>query len=755
MKSLFILLVSFLTGSTVFSQAGSVTIKVTGNRITQVAVDNQYYTIDNTSSTAEKAFTITSLSTGQHSLEIVRKTRAYGAATNSTTTSFNLRDGYNLAIDIASNGTVSSTEQRIVSGNNGTAITMTAYNKLYTQVRKRSSSTSRASLLENEFNNTNKTFTAKQASDLIQLVNSESLRFKLAKLSYLHVSDRENFSLVSSLLNSTSNRRELDDYIATIGDDDEDDDDTNNGNSTTPMNNAKFRTIYNEVMAETSNTDRNYYLSNFFNKDFNFYTSSQARQLIQLVTTEAERFYLAKVAYRGITDRANYNEVYQLLSSASNRAELTAYINTYDKTNATVAMSTTDFNRLYQSAYYQSSTSAKYSSINTAFTTPGYNFSVLQARQLIQLVTDEYSRLQLAKTSYAVLVDKYNYTQLNDLFTTAASRNELANYANNYNNNGGTVAGVAMSNAAFTTLYNNVNNSWSASNKFSLEADAFSSTTNYFSTSQVRQLLQLITAESDRLTLAKSSYDNVVDKTVFNQVYDLFTTTASRNELANYVNNYNNNGGTVGGVAMSDASFTTIYNNVNSAWNATARFNLESDAFSSVNNYFTVYQVNRLLLLISSESDRLTLAKLAFDNTVDQSNYSQLYSLFNTTSYRNDLADFVARAGYGVGTVSKVPMSESAFNTIYRDVQYTFGLGAKMSELTKIFNDETKYFTVQQAKKLIEMVSLESNRLDLAKSAYNNLTDPGNYAVLKELFSIQSSKDQLDAYVNSNAYMNN
>ena len=54
-----------------------------------------------------------------------------------------------------------------------------------------------------------------------------------------------------------------------------------------------------------------------------------------------------------------------------------------------------------------------------------------------------------------------------------------------------------------------------------------------------------------------------------------------------------------------------------------------------------------------------------------------------------------------------------------------------------------------QAKQLINYVSDEANRLQLAKSSYRNITDPANFNQLYDLFSNQSSKDELTAYVNS------
>ncbi len=649
MKALFFLLGSFVIGSLAFSQTqsyGTVTLNVKGNRTSKIAVDNRYYTISNTTISEEEAIVINNLENGQHALEIVRRNQ-YNRTISSKTT-FTLREGYDLTININSTGGISSTEKRMINQEVGAVIPVSSvvYNKLYAATKRKASSVSRAAFLENEFLNTNKRFTSKQASGLIQLINSESLRFKMAKLSYTRITDKENFSLVTSLLNSTANRTELNDYIATLPDDEEGDEDE--ANFSTPITDEKFRIIFNEVNAEYAMSDKNYYLINFFSKDFNYYTSSQARQLIQLISTESERFSLAKTAYRGITDRENYNQVYQLLNNSSNRSELMAYMKSYDNANTGTAMSAVDFNKLYQSVYYQNSASARYTSMNTAFTSPGNYFTVAQAKQMIQLVNVESSRLLLAKTVYKVLVDRANYTQLNDLLSTA-----------------------------------------------------------------------------------------------------------SRNEFYTYVNNYNNSYGMGERTPMSDAAYNQLYKSISDSWSSSSRVNLTAVAFNSNSNYFTTYQVRNLLLLINSESDRLSLAKSSYDNVTDQNNFSQLYDLFNTTNNRNELANFVAGMQNGSGTVVKVAMTAAEFDSIYRNVQFTFGIGAKMSTLTGIFNTETNYFTVAQAKQLLQMVSAEENRLELAKSSYNNISDPANFAQVYDIFSTQVSKDELAAYVASNTYSSN
>ncbi|HEV7781393.1 MAG TPA: DUF4476 domain-containing protein [Chitinophagaceae bacterium] len=749
MKKLFFLLCACVVAGIAYSQ--TVTINVTGNRNKQIAVDGRNYTISNATTLAEQEVVISDLSIGQHTLQVTRS-NINNNRNSSVNTSFTLREGYDLDITINSTGAVSMTEKKNVRNNGtGVAISTAAFNKLLTATRNKVSSASRAAYLENEFTNTNKRFTSKQASQLIQLVNTESLRLALAKNAYTRVTDPANFSLVRNLLNSTANRNSLDSYIARLPVDEDDDD---NGNAYTPISNQKFQTIYNEVLAETNNSDRNYYLSNFFTKDFNYYTSAQARQLIQLVSTEQERFYLAKVAYRGITDRQQYDQVVQLLNTNSNRTELRTYIASYDvnnNNNTGVAMTSTVFNKLYQSVSYQTSTTGRYNAVNTALTTSDNYFTASQARQLIQLVNNESNRLILAKTAYKVLTDRTNYTVMNDLFTSQSNRNDLADFVYSYNNTG-TNTGMAMSNAEFNSLYSKVSAVSTTSSRYSLINTAFLNSNNYFSATQERTLLMLINSESNRLELAKTGYDNIVDKNNYTVMSDLFTSSSARNEWARYAGEYGS--GTGAGVAMTTAEFNSLYNNVYAAWSASSRYSLVQAAFENSNNYFTATQARQLLLLINSESERLSLAKIGYDNVVDRNNYAVMSDLFASSTNRNEWVRY-ANEYSGGGTWVKTPMTDTEFNSLYRNIQLTFGIGAKMSNLTNAFNVETNYFTVAQARQLIQLVSAENNRLELTKLVYGNLTDPANYTQFYDILASQASRDELNTYVGSNAYLNN
>jgi len=60
-------------------------------------------------------------------------------------------------------------------------------------------------------------------------------------------------------------------------------------------------------------------------------------------------------------------------------------------------------------------------------------------------------------------------------------------------------------------------------------------------------------------------------------------------------------------------------------------------------NYLTVEQVKQLMQLFCTDDNRLEIAKLAYDKTVDQGDYFALNSMFKFDNSRNELARCIGR----------------------------------------------------------------------------------------------------------------
>jgi hypothetical protein len=320
----------------------------------------------------------------------------------------------------------------------------------------------------------------------------------------------------------------------------------------------------------------------------------------------------------------------------------------------------------------------------------------------------------------------------------------------------------------FDVLLTNIQRQRRAASRTTAVTDAINNGSYYFSTAQALQLLEFVNSESNRLRLAETVYPRITDPVNFTNINEVLYSQSSRNQLSAYVSNYSRSNSNYTGYpayseAMTDASFNTIYRNIKNRWLPGDKMSGLTDAFANSSYYFTSAQAKQLIQLVSSESNRLQLAKSAYAHITDPGNFTSLYDLFSQSA-RNDLANYIAtysnnnydnnynNGNYNNGNVYnqyRTPVTDANFNSIYSDVQSRWGLGTKMSALRDVFANTNYYFTASQARQLIQLVNDEDNRLELAKSAYRNLTDQYNYTMLFDLFGSQSRRDDLANYVRS------
>ena len=408
-------------------------------------------------------------------------------------------------------------------------------------------------------------------------------------------------------------------------------------------------------------------------------------------------------------------------------------------------MSNTNFNTLLNNVKKSQSASSRRSLITNAFNNTNNYFTSSQAAQLLQQVSSENFRLQLAKLSYRTITDRENFSQLFDLLNSQNSRDQLEEYVNSFNEE--STPGTAMADANFNSLYQDIKNQWPVSNQMNSLTSIFNNTNNYFSSYQASQLIQLVSAESNRLQLAKLSYRTITDPANFSQVYNLLSSQVSKNELAAYINsNYNTDTGTNTNTAMPDVNFNNLYQDIKSQWSLNTQMNSLTNAFQASSNYFTSYQASQLIQLVSAENNRLQLAKLSYRTITDVANFNQVYNLLSSQASKNELSAYI-NTNSDTSINPNIAMSDANFNTLYQTIQSKFFPNEKMNSLTNEFNNTANYFSCTQAKQLIQLVSLESNRLQLAKLSYKMITDRNNFTQLYEILNSQASRNELDAYV--------
>jgi len=444
MKTFITLLISIVTLS-VSAQNVNITFQgANKNRNYQVVVDGaSYYSANSVSSNGRSVVSIPNLGVGSHSLEVYRvnSNNVYtDGSTNNTaqgtevySKTFQLRQGYDMNISVRANGAVSFTEKKSQyqsTAQNAVPMSSTAFNQLLTNVRNKRYQSDKITLITNTFNTAGNYFTTSQVRQLLLLVNAESRRIDLAKLSYKKVTDPANFSTVYDVINSEAGKDALDDYVVSQG----------GYTSTTTQNNTAYGAAmsdanFNQLLSRTRNyfyqNDRITEIRNSFNSTYNYFSTSQVKQLLLLVTSETERLSLAKLAFARVTDRNNFNQVVDLFYTQYNRDELNNYIinngGVANTTNTTyrAPMSDANFTQIYNKASTHFFSWDTVKDIKNVFNNTANNFTTEQVRKLLLLVSSEPDKLALAKLAYPRVVDNLNFSQLLDLFTIQSNKTEL------------------------------------------------------------------------------------------------------------------------------------------------------------------------------------------------------------------------------------------------------------------------------------------------------------------------------------------
>lgn len=335
-------------------------------------------------------------------------------------------------------------------------------------------------------------------------------------------------------------------------------------------------------------------------------------------------------------------------------------------------------------------------------------------------------------------------------------KEKIRENANNENEN------LSMPANDFAELMQEIKSNRYQSARISAIKEAVNSS-DHFTTNQIRQLLMLVTAETSRLELAKLSYRVVSDPENFSRVNSVFSSQANRNNLNSYVDLQVN--GTVPVVPVTGNTrvllTATQYNqlllDLNNNNYQSGKFTILKDAFVKTSNAFTTAQLRQLLGNITSEPDRLYLAKQAYATASDPLNFATLLTLFTTQANRAELNSYIVTNGGTGGNVyvqTRVAMSDANFRQLLQSAGNHILPWDKVKDVKTAFIDPQNNFTSSQARQLLYMISSgnllsvsESSRLELAKLSYARITDPENFMQVVDLFTLQSSKDELNSYV--------
>lgn len=311
-------------------------------------------------------------------------------------------------------------------------------------------------------------------------------------------------------------------------------------------------------------------------------------------------------------------------------------------------------------------------------------------------------------------------------------------------------------------------------------------TNNCMSSNQVKQIALLFFSDQEKLDFCRASYDKIVDKENFYDVYDAFAYFSTAFRLHDYVLAYNSNNTVNNNVTIhsnittydypnyiypSHASYVGITGctypiNESSFYQSYSTYKMSkmSDNAKATTlkdycskNCLSTAQVMKLASILGSEALRYDVLKSAFSTVYDRGNFPAAEQLLTTDSYKIEfnnlmLANGISNNDDGNGTVivnTNCVVTDGDMNDIVSSIKKESFDDSKMTVAKQIISAK-KCFTVDQITRIVKLFSFDSSRLEIAKYAYEYCTDKDNYYKVKDAFSFSSSKDELTDFLLKN-----
>lgn len=186
--------------------------------------------------------------------------------------------------------------------------------------------------------------------------------------------------------------------------------------------------------------------------------------------------------------------------------------------------------------------------------------------------------------------------------------------------------------------------------------------------------------------------------------------------------------------------------------------NLRMDASLSLvsRTCLSVAQAMKIATLLSLENNRMEFLKSAYSRIFDEANYDQAQQVFNHQPNKFAFAEFLKAkrlAALPPAPVVQPPAPCLVSSEQFRMLRETLAREGSSSSRVVIAKNQIppmKCFTSQQMKEILNLYSSSIDRLDVAKFAYQYVTDKDNYFLtVSSLFNSSSDRENLSNFVAS------
>ena len=307
--------------------------------------------------------------------------------------------------------------------------------------------------------------------------------------------------------------------------------------------------------------------------------------------------------------------------------------------------------------------------------------------------------------------------------------------------------------------------------------------TGCLSTYQLIELLGYISEDADRLELAIAAYPRITNKQDIYDVYNSFAYFSSAFRLHDYIEstkmpvtpvtvapivpvnprpleinfpalNYPDaalyNGPKNCITSLSDNDFMVFIREV--AMYKTEQEKKEAALSLATRTCLSTAQSMKLSTSLNVENNRLELLKKAYLRVYDEANFDFATQVFTHLPNQAALREFLAasrKASQVVQTPPPCSVSEAEFRTIREPLAAESSSSARLS-IAKNQMPRFKCYKSSQVKEIVALFSSSSDKLNLAKFAYDYVADKENYFFeLSPLFSSSMDRQSLSNYIAS------
>lgn len=431
-----------------------------------------------------------------------------------------------------------------------------------------------------------------------------------------------------------------------------------------------------------------------------------------------------------------------------------------------------------------------------------------QIEAIIKGFSLESNKLEYAKYAYATTLDAEKYPDLIGLFRLSTSKDDLKSFLSKRELpvvpkavekevvkveeevvetkevvETGEVVRTASTTTVKVTGPSPMDDQSFAAAKRELSEESFESAklrrvkqisdANYLLSSQVKELLELLSFESSKLEYAQYAYDRTYDQANYDVAKEGLKHSKSKETLTAFLKNKpvkeykveeevvekeitpttttsstttTITSTSTAPVAMSNGDFVNAKNKISSQTSDAKKLE-EAQAITDKNNLSTE-QVKAIVEIFLFEDNRMKYAKYAYPKTTDQANYTIVKEALEKENHKL-LEDYIKninkKAAENTLATGPSELSSEDFEALKKKLK-GLALESHRLERAKTIVDRSKV-SAMQVKQINELFELEETRLEFAQYAYTKTLNPEEYKIVRDGLNKSTSKYTLDRFI--------